>query len=594
MEQHLEKCSRCVEQLGSIKGDTLGDRLLTVGTLFDRVQETDRAEVPPALRDHPRYEIIERIGGGGMGDVYQAKQRSMDRLVAIKVLRQSLFENDRAVARFHNEVKIAASLNHPNIVHSYDADLSNGLHILIMELVNGAKLSDVVAHEGPLSPFDACQIAVEIAKGLEYANEEGMIHRDIKPQNIMVLPDRSIKITDFGLAKLTLGNLDRDEGSLTYEGEVFGTPDYIAPEQIRDASGTDRRSDIYSLGCTLYFMLTGRPPFAEQSVGEKLASHLEKEPLSLAELRPNIPFELIQAIERMMQKSAERRPQTYLEVVESLDPFCNSEFVDADPMAIVPQAVAVETAIDLPPPSPSQRQATFSRRTLLGGGGIVFAIVGICLWAMGVFPSPFGGSTTNPRSGKIKIAIVVPSVNAYFPEIQGLFRAAKRRSDVEIEFLAEEIGPVGFFHHKAGPPRKIRIDQTLVNVSASDFDAVIFTGGWNGDGPKDTKYAFDERLNQQARQFCRELLKQGKPVAGICGGTAVLSKAGLLRDRQVANCRYLSPELREESGAIWTEIPAQDKLATTVIDGQFVTGGNAVNCEEVFEAVVNVALNSRN
>ncbi len=594
MEHHLELCSQCIDHLDSIKGDTLGDRLLTVGPYLNQRSETESDEVPPALLNHARYEIIERIGGGGMGDVYQARQRSMDRFVAIKVLRQSLFENDRAVARFHNEIKIAASLNHPNIVHSYDADLSNGLHILIMELVDGSKLSDVVASEGPLSPCQACQIAVEIAKGLEYANAKGMIHRDIKPQNIMILPDRSVKITDFGLAKFMLGSIERTDGSLTSEGEVFGTPDYIAPEQIRDASNADRRSDIYSLGCTLYFMLTGRPPFANLSIGEKLAGHLEKDPPMLEEIRPNIPASLAQVVHRMMHKVPGQRPQSYEEVIQAIQHFCDSDFIDAGPMTVAPFLSPAETAIDIPPPSPVSSRTPINRRHMIAIAAMGLLVLGGLSWAWGILPNPFETRMANPRNGKIRIAIVIPSVNAYFPEVQGFYRQTSRRDDVEIEFLAEKTGKVSFYRQLAGAPRKIQIQRTLANASPDEFDAVIFTGAWDGQIPDDTKYAFDARFNRQAKQFCKKFLNQGKPIGGVCGGTAVLAKTGLLKGIQVANCRYLSQQLRDDSGAIWTEIPAEDNLAKTVVDGQFVTGGNAINCREVFEAALKIARESRN
>ncbi len=609
MERHLERCTECVNKLDSIKHDTLGDRLIAVATCFDReIDSGDRSEeIPAGLINHERYEILERIGVGGMGDVYRARQRSMDRLVAIKVLRRSLFENDRAVARFHNEIKVAARLNHPNIVHSYDADITDGLNLLVMELVEGAKLSDYVKDRGSLTPREAALITTEIAKGLNYASQQGMIHRDIKPQNIMVLEDQSVKITDFGLAKFMLANSSGDDGSLTMEGEVFGTPDYIAPEQIRDSGTADTRSDIYSLGCTLYFMLSGRPPFLEFSVGEKLAGHLEKEPRKIADLCPALPAGLAGLIECMMEKDVSARCQSYDQIIAGLQPFCDAESLDSD----VVKAPAVETetsnatAIDLGEPltlrqSPSavsSRQASHSRpsrlptrRIALAGLGVVG--VGGLLVATGLVPNPLAFFERD-----LRIAIVIPAKKAYYPEIEGLFQALSQQPGVEIEFLAETVGRVGYssFNGDSQKPGKFNIERTLADISTSEIDGVIFTGGWDNaaQSPESTRYAFDKFLNDQAKILINQLLSEQKPVASICGGTVVLANAGILRGLRVANCRYISDEIKTSSGANWSEELEQDKHAIVVQDGLVVTGGNSINANEIVEKVLSLARESR-
>lgn len=596
MERHLESCDVCVGQLDSIKADTLENRLLTVGTHFNQIPLSTDEEIPATLLNHSRYEIIEKIGSGGMGEVFRARQRSMDRLVAIKVLRPSLFTNDRAIARFHNEVKVAARLNHPNIVHSYDAEITNGLNILVMELVDGFKLSEVVSEKGPFSPMETCRIAVEVARGLQYADDQGMIHRDIKPQNLMLIKDGSIKITDFGLAKLVHGSVASKDGSLTNEGEVFGTPDYIAPEQIRDASSADHRSDIYSLGCTLFFMLIGRPPFANLSVGEKLAGHLEKKPISAGQLRPNIPASLVQIIERMMMKDPKQRFQSYRALIEAIEPFCQSDFLESpssiDIAASIPNSPS-ETAFDLTASESNPTKTTgMNRRRLFTIAGVVSVAIVFLLIPLKVLPNPFAGAG-NTREGKIRIAIVVPAQNAYFPEVQGFFRQAEKFDDVEIEFVAEELGKVKFSQFNRNGPREVLIQKTLQDVSPDEFDGVVFTGAWDGEGANDTRYAFDENLNQKAKQFASKLLKQGKGVGSVCGGTIVLAKAGLIEGKKVANCRYIESQIKEDSGAIWSPMPEKDSQAITVVDGLIVTGGNAVNCAEVFNAIVSIARSSR-
>ncbi|WP_075085789.1 protein kinase domain-containing protein [Mariniblastus fucicola] len=572
MERHLERCTKCARRLEHIDGDTLGERLLEVGTLLNQSVAPGNQAIPESLRNHERYELIECIGAGGMGDVFRARQRSMDRPVAIKVLKQSLFENDRAVARFQNEIRVAAKLNHPNIVHSYDAEVSNGLNILVMELVEGEKLSDVVEREGTLGGDEAKEIAIQIVSGLEYASHQGMIHRDIKPQNIMLLPDGKVKVTDFGLAKLVLAQSEDAAGSLTLEGEVFGTPDYIAPEQIRDSASADFRSDIYGLGCTLYFLLSGTPPFAGMSVGEKLAGHLEHDAPSLIDVAPGLDPGMLAVVEKMMHKNPELRFQSYAELTRAFSGIGNP-------------ARKEETIV-------AQRKRSTGKIFAVIGGPIM---VLLALWLFGLIP---GMSSSQPLgdlpTGNIKFAIVVPSRFAFHPEIQEISRSLKRYQNVELEYVSDQAGRVKFSSRKKGAkPSVVEVTRTLGELDAADFDALVFTGGWNGDSPDSTLYAFDPKLNDQARDFARSMLANRKPVGSICGGTAVLANAGLLHGKKAASCRYISDAVRDRSGAIWTELPRRDDLAVVVRDDLLVTGGNYVNAPEVVRLMMDLAQESR-
>ena len=604
MERHLERCAQCVGKLDSIKSDTLGDRLNAVATFFDQDASSREltGEIPAALLDHQRYEILERIGVGGMGDVFRARQRSMDRLVAIKVLRRDLFENDRAVARFHNEIKVAAQLNHPNIVHSYDADVTDGLNLLVMELVEGSKLSEFVSRKGSLMPKEAALITTEIAKGLKYASQQGMIHRDIKPQNIMVLADQSVKITDFGLAKFMMAKSNDDDGALTVEGEVFGTPDYMAPEQIRDSGEADSRSDIYSLGCSLYFMLSGRPPFTVSSIGEKLAGHLEREPDKISVLCPALPEKMVALLERMMNKDVDTRCQSYDEIIEALIPFCAAESMDPQfaaktevkPRGLLPVNPTAEPLVSASIAKPSLK---FLRRIAIAGGAL-FGFGGILL-ATGIVPNPFANVQPVPvRTGNLKIAIVIPAKKAYYPEIQGLDQALKQHSNVEFEFIAETVGRVSYssFDQETQGPGFLNIERSLGEISTSEIDGIVFTGGWDNEkkSPASTRYAFDKSLNEQAKIFINQLLQEQKPVASICGGTVVLAYAGVIRGKRVANCKHIADEIKASSGAIWTPtLLKQDKHAIVVQDGLFVTGGNWINADEIIEKVLSLARASR-
>ena len=227
---------------------------------------------PAALIGHPRYQVQELLGVGGMGAVFKARHLLMERTVALKLINHDLIDQPGAVERFRREVKAAARLTHPNIVAAYDAEQAGDAHFLVMEYVEGASLARLVDAERPLAAALACDYVRQAALGLQHAHEQGMVHRDIKPHNLMLTPRGHVKVLDFGLARFAqesqpAGALTRPPAaetagavgeSLTQAGSVMGTPDYMAPEQIRDAHAADVRADIYSLGCTLYGLLAGR------------------------------------------------------------------------------------------------------------------------------------------------------------------------------------------------------------------------------------------------------------------------------------------------------------------------------------------------
>jgi hypothetical protein len=254
-----------------------------------------------------------------MGVVYQARQTVMDRQVVIKVVNQALLDHPDALERFRREVQAAASLSHPNIVTAYDAEQVGDLHYLVMEFVPGQSLAAVLKKDGPLSVAHACHYVRQAALGLQHAFERGMVHRDIKPANLMVTPRGQVKILDFGLAKVAS---ERGAGKgLTASGAYMGTPEYSAPEQATDARTADIRADLYSLGCTLYCLLAGRPPFQEDTAVLTILAHLQKEPTPLSELRPDVPAKLWAVVARLLAKDPARRYQRPAEVAQALAPF---------------------------------------------------------------------------------------------------------------------------------------------------------------------------------------------------------------------------------------------------------------------------------
>jgi WD40 repeat protein/serine/threonine protein kinase len=313
IEAHLETCAECRHKLETVAGDTLE------GLVRSADPGTVNTAPPLPLTDHPRYEIQKLLGTGGMGTIYQARHKLMDRDVALKVIHPALVDRPGAVERFRREVRAAARLTHPNIVTAHDADQAGDCHFLIMEYVPGQSLAQVLAERGPLPVAEACAAIRQAALGLQYAHEQGMVHRDIKPANLMVTAG-TVKILDFGLARFA-SELGVTGGSPTQDGSVVGTPDYMAPEQADDSRKADIRADIYSLGCTLYHLLAGQAPFPTGTMMQKLRAHQEQAPRPLAELRPDVPVEVVRVVARMMAKDPVQRYQTPAEVAQALAPF---------------------------------------------------------------------------------------------------------------------------------------------------------------------------------------------------------------------------------------------------------------------------------
>jgi tRNA A-37 threonylcarbamoyl transferase component Bud32 len=303
----------------------------------------DLRDVPPELGEHARYRIMEFLGSGGMGKVFKAVHRLMQRPVAIKVINRDLVRRPEAVERFRREVKAAARLSHPNIVTAYDAEEAGGTHFLVMEFVEGTNLAREVAGRGPLPVGAACDFTRQAALGLQHAFERGMVHRDIKPQNLILTPQGQVKVLDFGLARFAWESIepqppqaeqkpDRDAaaaerslescgGGLTADGLVIGSADFIAPEQVANSREADIRADIYSLGCTLYFLLMGEPPFPRGSIREKLNAHAAQMPRPLDERRPDVPGQIVAVIDRMIAKDPRKRYASPQQVADALAVF---------------------------------------------------------------------------------------------------------------------------------------------------------------------------------------------------------------------------------------------------------------------------------
>jgi hypothetical protein len=309
--------------------------------------------LPAELVDHPVYRVLRELGHGGMGVVYLAENKLMGRKEALKVVSRELMERRTVAERFLREIRNSAQLQHPNIVTAYSATQIGDRIVLAMEYVEGCDLAKLVRDQGPLPVAQACHFVHQVALGLQHAHERAMVHRDIKPNNLMLarVGNRAVvKILDFGLARVTHeAPLD---GGLTRHGQMLGTPDYIAPEQTLSARTADIRADIYSLGCTLYYLLTGGPPFQAPSLYEILQAHqsMDATPLNLA--RPEVPAELAAVAAKMMAKDPANRFQTPRDVAQALKPFFKATDARAAPSDVeaprVGPAVAVRTAAVTP------------------------------------------------------------------------------------------------------------------------------------------------------------------------------------------------------------------------------------------------------
>lgn len=297
-----------------------------------------------------RYELQELIGGGGMADVYKAQDKLLDRAVAVKILHQQYANDAEFVEKFRREATAAAKLAHPNIVNIYDVGEDGGSQYIVMEYVSGPTLKEVIQQKGCLEPIEAVRIAKEIASALESAHRNNLVHCDIKPHNILVMPDGHIKVTDFGIARAVSAS------TMTYSGSVMGSVHYFSPEQAKGTVITTK-SDVYSLGVVLYEMLTGQLPFNGETSVSIALKHLQEEPVPIRQINPSIPPVLEAIVQKAMSKDPADRPSStelYADLNQAkamlTDRGASQEAVSNDPFAtrmiprITPEMMAEQRA----------------------------------------------------------------------------------------------------------------------------------------------------------------------------------------------------------------------------------------------------------
>ena len=405
---HVQDCDHCRTELETVDDADAEDSLIASLRATDPLSDFDHepdcklavakalgalasgqtattSEWIPLPQTIGEYEIIRPLGRGGMGSVYLAQHTKLGREVALKVLAGHRLADPRMRERFEGEMRAVGRLSHPNIVTAHDAREVGETSVLVTEYIDGLDLGEIVSRIGPLSVNDACEIIRKVAVALQYTSDQGFVHRDVKPSNIMISRNGEVKLLDLGLARWHFDDHDRPE--ITGSGQAMGTADYVAPEQINDSRSVDVRADVYSLGCTLFKLLTGQPPFhgpQHATAFAKMTAHVSANPPSLADIEPSVPARLVKLADGMLAKDPANRPQTPMAVAEQLGSFTS----DADLQALVKDAIAHDGPRNVHESTSPSRPATkpwYSRRVpwlfALGTGlmgillGTIFGIV---------------------------------------------------------------------------------------------------------------------------------------------------------------------------------------------------------------------------
>jgi len=382
IENHLADCPTCHQTLASLDDNDSFQSLLK--SLDQRAADPPPppAATPQVLQNHPRYQVVQVLGSGGMGTVFKAGHRLLDRPVVIKVIHPELIRAPELVQRFQREARLAAKLSHPNVVTVYEAEQDEATFLLVMEFIDGENLRELVRKRGPLPVAAACELARQTALGLQHIHEQGLVHRDIKPANLMLTLSGQLKVLDLGLAILKTGNVAQPE--LTVANQSLGTIDYMAPEQWQDSHEVDIGADIYSLGCTLYFLLAGMPPFgvseSPNAMRQMYAHSLAPVP-SIREKRPEVPEALAAVIKRMLSKSRADRYSLPAEVAAALEPFASATGLPD----LLRSSTADRHRITVSLAAPARRQPR-RRWGIVGACLLVALAIGVGWWRFGRTP----------------------------------------------------------------------------------------------------------------------------------------------------------------------------------------------------------------
>jgi serine/threonine protein kinase len=584
---------------------------------------TDPSDIPSPLVDHPRYRILERIGEGGMGVVYKAEHRVMGRMVALKVLTAGLSSNTTAMDRFRREVRLASRLSHPNIVTAYDADEVGGLHFLVMEFVEGMSLEKLIQKQGLLSVPVACEFIRQAAIGLQHAHEKGMVHRDIKPHNLMLTRTGQIKILDFGLARVAnvegAAPTSMTAMAITQPHTVMGTPDFFSPEQAKSVVNVDIRSDIYSLGCTLYYLLAGKPPFEGNGVYAKMIAHFKEPPPELTVARPDAPKKLADVLRKLLAKSPDDRYQTPAEVATALLPFSGTAHAEVPTRtrqvptsaetqlndrntvsSELPMATEIRESVAVHETTPSVTKHRRWLPTLAALLVLGLGLAGLAVWmnrdeesAGPIIPLEPSATTPKPPSSsgpapttpprpvhtvrKKQVLFLIPAEFA-----QGEFNVAS----TEFKHLKVGILTVGpekktlqgqtYSQGTRTPAKTLEPDYGVKDITDSILDSVdgvlLIPGESQSFGPKGT-YADD------VYRMISKLLQKKKVIGAIGSGVVVLGGHGFLENSSVSSMPNRPKTEARLKVKNWLDEPK------VVIDLPFITSGVFTHAKEVTDEI---------
>ncbi len=478
------------------------------------------------------YIILEKLAQGGMSTVFKARHRRLGRVVCLKVPHTSR-ESPGIAERFRREAKTVAALNLPNIVVAHDADQDGQVPFLVMEFVEGRDLAKLVADQGALPAPMVISMMLQVARALDYMHREGVVHRDIKPHNLLVDESGAVKILDMGLARfdsyLTRNADATTHASITASGVIMGTIDYMAPEQAINCRLADHRSDIYSLGCTLFFLLMGKPVFSGETLMEKLVAHREQPAPTLTAANKDIPAELNAIFQHMVEKEPSRRYQSMADLVRDLE---------------ITQTGRAKTLKCLAASRRKKRLLTFTQAAVI----IALAVVGLGIWQGPKWFAPVEGRVPKEKTPKPKLPvsnpppaivghpktlvnrgpgralIVVPHGWFYEDQFQAIDKAMKKMG---IDLVVASSKP-GAANPKHGKIKPVPVDLMLDQFKSVDFDAVVFLGG--------NYYEFTHKnpgTGNLAKQIIETCLDQGLIVASIGDAGNILSDAGITQ-----NCNY--------------------------------------------------------
>ncbi|MCG8651591.1 MAG: serine/threonine protein kinase [Pirellulales bacterium] len=351
------KYKRVVELAGTEEGEVIAATLVKSG-LITPYQAQQLQDGRTKFHLGP-YRITDGIGQGGMGHVFKAVHEVMGRECAVKTLPVEKF-SEEAHDSFIREIRTQAGLDHPHVVRAFDAGREGNVHYLVTEYVPGTDLRSLIKNNGPLSMTHAAMIVSQAAEGLQYAHELGLVHRDVKPGNILVTPEGHAKVSDIGLAAWSM-SLDDDPRA----GKIVGTADYLSPEEIRNPRTVGPLSDIYSLGCTLYYAVTGKVPYPGGDSKSKCRRHCEQTPWHPRRFAPDLTEDFVDTIADMMEKDPARRIQSAAEVVERLEPWVNTDHEPVD------RPIDRQAWMPPPPPhEPSQLRETLDVLGMQNSGGL--------------------------------------------------------------------------------------------------------------------------------------------------------------------------------------------------------------------------------